>query len=87
MIDLNKKKILITGSHGFLGSHLVKNLLEKRNASKENLFLPTVEDLDLRKWEDCQKAVEGQSVVIHLAAKVGGIGLTGKDQESFFMII
>ena len=84
MIDLNKKKILITGSHGFLGSHLVKNLLEKRNISKESLFLPTVEDLDLRKWEDCQKAVEGQSVVIHLAAKVGGIGLNRERPGELF---
>ena len=74
MIDLSKKKILITGSHGFLGKHLVKNLLEKRNVPKENLFLPTFKELDLRKWKNCQKAVDHQDLVIHLAAKVGGIG-------------
>ena len=75
MIDLRNKKVLITGAQGFLGKHLVKNLLEKRKIPKENLFLPSFEELDLRKWENCQKAVNGQDIVIHLAAKVGGIGL------------
>ena len=75
MIDLSQKKILVTGVHGFLGKHLARNLLEKRKVPRENLFLPTFEELDLRKWENCQRAVKGQDVVIHLAAKVGGIGL------------
>jgi len=69
------KKVLITGAHGFLGKHLVKNLLEKRNLSKENLFLPRAGELDFKKWENCQKSVQGMDIVIHLAAIVGGIGL------------
>lgn len=75
MINLFDKKILITGVQGFLGKHLIKNLLEKRKVPKDNLFLPSFEELDLRRWENCQKAVKGQDIVIHLAAKVGGIGL------------
>lgn len=84
MADLKKKKILITGADGFLGKYLVKNLLEKRKIPKENLFLPTVEELDLRKWENCQKAAKGQELVIHLAAKVGGIGLNREKPGELF---
>jgi len=75
MINLSEKKILITGANGFLGKHLIKNLLEKRKVPKKNLFLPSFEELDLKKLENCQKAVKNQDIVIHLAAKVGGIGL------------
>ncbi|MFH1575561.1 MAG: NAD-dependent epimerase/dehydratase family protein [Candidatus Nealsonbacteria bacterium] len=73
MINLEGKKILITGAHGFVGKHLVANLLEKRKIPKENLFLPSAEDLDLKKWENCEKAVKNQEIVIHLAALTGGI--------------
>ena len=73
-MELKNKKILITGAAGFLGRHLVKKLVEEQGVLESNLYLPKFEELDLRKWEDCQKAVKGQEVVIHLAAKVGGIG-------------
>ncbi len=84
MPDLTKKKILITGAHGFLGKHGVRNLLQRRKVPKENLFLPTFEELDLRKWENCQTAVKGQEIVIHLAAKVGGIGLNREKPGELF---
>jgi len=84
MINLKTKKILVTGADGFLGRHLVKNLLERRKIPAENLFLPALNDLDLRKWEDCQRAVQGQEIVIHLAAKVGGIGLNKEKPGELF---
>jgi len=84
MINLKTKKILITGADGFLGRHLVKNLLEKRKIPRENLFLPTINELDLKKWEDCQKAVQRQEIVMHLAAKVGGIGFNKEKPAELF---
>lgn len=84
MVDLKTKKILITGADGFVGRHLVKNLIEKRKVARENLFLPNYKELDLRKWDDCQKAVKGQDIVIHLAAKVGGIGLNKEKPGELF---
>jgi len=84
VINLKEKKILVTGGHGFVGRVLAKNLLEKRGVPKGNLFLPAVQELDLRKWENCQKAVEGMYLVIHLAAKVGGIGLNQEKPGELF---
>lgn len=84
MTNLREKKILITGADGFVGRHLVKNLLEKRGVPRENLFLPTFKELDLRNWEDCQKAVMGQNIVMHLAARVGGIGLNRERPGELF---
>lgn len=66
-------KCLITGGAGFIGQHLVNNLIQKRKVPKENIFIPLVENYDLRKWEDCQKVVAGQDIVIHLAAVTGDV--------------
>jgi GDP-L-fucose synthase len=84
MINLAEKNVLVTGAHGFVGRHLVNNLLEKRHAPRERLFTPSSAELDLRRWEDCQAAVRGQDVVIHLAARVGGIGANRERPGEFF---
>jgi len=65
-----RKKVLVTGGNGFLGSHLVGNL---KNLGAD-VFAPGSKDFDLRVRKNCREIVKNQEIVIHLAAKVGGIG-------------
>ncbi|MGY6530632.1 MAG: GDP-L-fucose synthase family protein [Cyanobacterium sp.] len=84
MIELTNKKILVTGGSGFLGKQVVAELLNA-GAKMDNITIPRSKDCDLTIWENCQKAVENQDIVIHLAAHVGGIGLNqAKPAELFY---
>jgi GDP-L-fucose synthase len=82
-MDLSKQKILVTGGAGFLGKQVVAQLLAA-GANRERISIPRSKNLDLCKWENCQKAVDQQDLVIHLAAHVGGIGLNKEKPAELF---
>ena len=76
-------KVLLTGGSGFLGSFVKQKLID-HGFLKKNIFIPSHQDFDLTKHEDCQKVVKGIDMVIHLAAKVGGIGLNREKPGELF---
>jgi GDP-L-fucose synthase len=77
------KSVLVTGGDGFLGGHLTE-ALRARGVAPDRLRLPLFPETDLRQREDCVQAVHGVQVVIHLAAKVGGIGLNKERPAELF---
>lgn len=72
------KRFLVTGGRGFLGSHVVEGLV-RRGVSPDRILAPPSSELDLRRRESCERAVKDVDIVLHLAARVGGIGYNRKN--------
>lgn len=76
------KRIVVTGGSGFLGSAVVGQL----KALGADPFIPRSEDFDLT-TEDAVRRLYAEAkpeLVIHLAARVGGIGANLENPGAFF---
>ncbi|AKG20041.1 GDP-L-fucose synthase family protein [Calothrix sp. 336/3] len=82
-LDLQDKRILVTGGAGFLGRQVIEQLC-KAGAQQEKITVTRSRDCDLRILENCHRAVDQQDIVIHLAAHVGGIGLNREKPAELF---
>ncbi|MFA5150002.1 MAG: GDP-L-fucose synthase [Candidatus Omnitrophota bacterium] len=83
MINLKNKRILVTGGAGFLGACVVAKLKQR---GCKNIFIPRSRDYDLVQMEAVRRVYQDTKpdIVIHLAAKVGGIGANMKNPGKFF---
>lgn len=82
-MDITNKRILVTGSGGFLGSHLVEKLRAK---GCTDLHLPRSSQVDLTKEDQVNRLFDTvrPQVVLHLAGLVGGIGANKAYPAQFF---
>jgi GDP-L-fucose synthase len=76
------RRVMVTGGNGFLGRHLIRKL-DEYGAS---VFVVDVDRYDLRQLDDIRKALKDSKpqMVIHLAARVGGIGANMGHPAEFF---
>lgn len=83
MIDLRNKKFLLTGGAGFLGSHILAEL-KNRGVTESQVVIPRSAGGDLRSGDVVRRLVRGCDVIIHAAARVGGIGFNQKHPGVIF---
>jgi GDP-L-fucose synthase len=85
LIDLRKKRVVVTGGAGFLGSAVMERL-RQRGCPPASTVAVRKADFDLVHEDDVRRMYEAHrpDVVIHLAAVVGGIGANRENPGSFY---
>jgi GDP-L-fucose synthase len=84
-MDFSAQRVVVTGGAGFLGKNLQARLREA-GVGPGNLLVPTIEQYDLTREPDVERMYADMrpTVVIHLAAEVGGIGANRENPGRFF---
>ena len=77
------RRVMVTGGHGFLGTRVMALVREK---SPARLFTFSSREYDLTRQSEVARLYADQrpDVVIHLAARVGGIGANRDNPARFF---
>ncbi len=84
-MNLAEERIVVTGGAGFLGRHLQAEL-RSRGVDESHLLVPRVEQYDLTDETAVVRMYEEMrpTLVVHLAAEVGGIGANRDRPGRFF---
>jgi len=87
-LNWSEQRVIVTGGAGFLGKHIIDGL-HARGVPQDHIVVPRRKDYDLTEKDDVLRlysdAFGGEStMVLHLAAEVGGIGANQANPGRYF---